>query len=631
MKQIFISSIFVFAVALIGCKKSEDGKVEVVPLAPTELKATLFSKDQIDLSWKDNSTNETGYKIERKTDSGVFTEIGSSNTYITTYSDKTVSLNTNYTYRVYSFNQVGKSINYSNEVSIKTLNIPTLTDNSTNIMLDATQWAGNSSLSFSVFGQISSDGGSPLISKGIVWGTSSNPTIDLSTKTIVVDFHTPNSFTGRVSGLALGTKYYIRTYASNIAGTAYGPEKQFTTDNIPVITTNDITITSAGAKSGGNISSDGRGSGTLAWTNITSRGVVWGTSINPTIALSTKTSDGTGTGSFQSTISGLALGTKYYLRSYATNSMGTGYGNEISITPINGPAITTTSLTDLTSNGAKSGGTINSDGGSPILARGVVWGTSTNPTIALSTKTINGTGTGSFQSVITLLDGIRTYYVRAYATNSAGTAYGNEISFSNNVSISFNYKNVTSLTGRIWLDRNLGAIQVATSSTDAEAYGDLYQWGRGSDGHQLRNSGTTKTQSSSNVPGNSLFIAQPTSTPFDWRNPQNDNLWQGVNGINNPCPTGYRIPTIAEWTEEIKTWSSNNAAGAYASPLKLPMAGRRGDSNSNPVIELAGFLGMYWSSTVSREYAEMINFRSDRNSALVGGRVAGSSCRCIKD
>ena len=627
MKQIFISSIFVFAVALIGCKKSEDGKVEVVPLAPTELKATLFSKDQIDLSWKDNSTNETGYKIERKTDSGVFTEIGSSNTDITTYSDKTVSLNTNYTYRVYSFNQVGKSINYSNEVSIKTLNIPTLTDNSTNIMLDATQWAGNSSLSFSVFGQISSDGGSPLISKGIVWGTSSNPTIDLSTKTIVVDFHTPNSFTGRVSGLALGTKYYIRTYASNIAGTAYGPEKQFTTDNIPVITTNDITnITSAGAKSGGNISSDGRGSGTLAWTNITSRGVVWGTSINPTIALSTKTSDGTGTGSFESVISGLAFGTKYYLRSYATNSMGTGYGNEISITTINGPAITTTSITDITSNGAKSGGTINSDGGSPILARGVVWGTSTNPTIALSTKTINGTGTGSFQSVITLLDGIRTYYVRAYATNSAGTAYGNEITFSNNVSSSFIVNTVTSLTGRIWLDRNLGATQVATSSTDFNSYGYWYQWGRGSDGHQNRNSVTTTTLSNKDMPGDGLFITVPYGSN-DWRNPGNNSLWQGVNGINNPCPTGYRLPTETEWNAEIATWSEKNPDGAFASVLKLPKAGYRNASGSHTSVTGGGY---YWSSTFNGPFAQrlVIGVPSGLGEQ---GRANGFSCRCIKD
>jgi hypothetical protein len=113
MKNLYI---ILFFLTLCGCKKSDDGTVEVIPLAPTELKGTIISKDQLDLTWKDNSTNETGYKIERKTDSGNFTEIGSTAADVTMFSDKTVSVNTNYTYRVYGFNKVGKSIQYSNKV-----------------------------------------------------------------------------------------------------------------------------------------------------------------------------------------------------------------------------------------------------------------------------------------------------------------------------------------------------------------------------------------------------------------------------------------------------------------------------------------------------------------------------------
>ena len=99
----------------IGCQKSGDNIVEVIPLAPTELKAFLITNDQIKLEWKDNSTNETGYKIERKTDITNFKEIGSITSDITTYTDNSVLINTNYTYRVYSYNKVGKSLNYSNE------------------------------------------------------------------------------------------------------------------------------------------------------------------------------------------------------------------------------------------------------------------------------------------------------------------------------------------------------------------------------------------------------------------------------------------------------------------------------------------------------------------------------------
>ena len=132
------------------------------------------------------------------------------------------------------------------------------------------------------------------------------------------------------------------------------------------------------------------------------------------------------------------------------------------------------------------------------------------------------------------------------------------------------------ITGFTWMDRNLGASQAASSSTDTNAIGDYYQWGRRSDGHQCRTSPTTTNLSSTDQPFNGDFIITPNQAVNDWRSPQNDNLWQGKNGINNPCPIGYRIPTIAEFEAELLSWGSNNAAGAYASPLKLTLAASRG-------------------------------------------------------
>ncbi len=183
-------------------------------------------------------------------------------------------------------------------------------------------------------------------------------------------------------------------------------------------------------------------------------------------------------------------------------------------------------------------------------------------------------------------------------------------------------------TGRTWMDRNLGAAQAATSSTDSLAYGDLYQWGRFADGHQCRNSDTITTLSITDQPGHGDFILAPDS-PYDWRSPQNDNLWQGVNGVNNPCPTGYRLPTEAELDAERLSWISNDAAGATASSLKLTMAGGRGSSSGS--ILYVGSGGYYSSSTVSGILSRALGLYSASSGMQYGSRARGNSVRCIKD
>ncbi len=160
--------------------------------------------------------------------------------------------------------------------------------------------------------------------------------------------------------------------------------------------------------------------------SITSRGVVWNTSINPTIALSTKTNSGTGTGTFTASLSGLTASTVYYIRTYATNANGTVYGNEISFTTTGiTPSLTTTAASSTTISSFITGGSISSDGGNLVTYRGVCWSTNANPTIN-DNKILSGTGTGTFTITLSNLNVATTYYVRSFATNSAGTAYGNE-------------------------------------------------------------------------------------------------------------------------------------------------------------------------------------------------------------
>lgn len=184
-------------------------------------------------------------------------------------------------------------------------------------------------------------------------------------------------------------------------------------------------IYATSAKSGGAISSEGSSA-------ITAKGVCWSITPNPTIA-NTKTNDGSGIwpGAYESIITGLNPSTTYYVRAYASNNTGTGYGNEISFTTLAGavlPLVATLEATSIAGSNAVCGAVITSDGGSVVTARGVCWSTAPNPT-TLNFKTSDGTGTGTFASNLTGLTELTTYYVRAYATNTVGTAYGNEISF----------------------------------------------------------------------------------------------------------------------------------------------------------------------------------------------------------
>jgi uncharacterized protein (TIGR02145 family) len=182
--------------------------------------------------------------------------------------------------------------------------------------------------------------------------------------------------------------------------------------------------------------------------------------------------------------------------------------------------------------------------------------------------------------------------------------------------------------GKCWLDRNLGAHQVATAANNGTGYGSLYQWGRLYDGHQATTSGTTVTQSSGDVPGNANFIKGSS----DWRSTNNDALWNGVNGTNNPCPTGFRLPTQAEWATEVGFFSPQTSVGAFSSALKLPMAGYRSYSGGSLLSQ--GGNGNYWSGSPvpSSTNAYYLFFGAGGVfPALNNRRAYGYSVRCVKN
>ena len=283
---------------------------------------------------------------------------------------------------------------------------------------------------------------------------------------------------------------------------------------------------------------------------------------------------------------------------------------------------------------------------SGTLTAGAVTYPNVHNTIAGQVLTTNAAGVASFTTPAAELPrsgntagDMRFWDGAAWVKVSAGSN-GQNLTFYNGAPIwvgalSYSYAGATAYantvlnpkTGKIWMDRNLGATRVAMSSTDAASYGDLYQWGRGTDGHQIRTSLTTPTQSSLDQPGNVNFILGP-DTPYDWRSGQNANLWQGINGVNNPCPSGYRLPTDLELAAELASWSSSDPAGAFASPLKLPVAGRR--FHFGPLYP-ENTTGFYWSSTVSGSLSRVLIFSSGYTTMSTNERANGGAVRCIKN
>jgi len=178
--------------------------------------------------------------------------------------------------------------------------------------------------------------------------------------------------------------------------------------------------------------------------------------------------------------------------------------------------------------------------------------------------------------------------------------------------------------GRIWMAYNLGATAPASSSNDSTQYGDLYQWGRDTDGHEKKTSFTIYTTSPNDVPNHKSFIGQK-----DWRTTPNNNLWKRVHGTNNPCPSGFRIPTRSEWDAEISAAGITNSATAYSSALKLPLPGFRfyTGTYANP-----GIYGGYWhGNTNDTNEASYCVFTAAGISNNYNYKGYGFSVRCIKD
>ena len=274
--------------------------------------------------------------------------------------------------------------------------------------------------SASTGGNITADGGAAVLTRGVCYALTTNPST--ANSILVASPATgTGTFTSNLIGLTRATTYYVRAYATNNSVTSYGNQQTFTTLALAptmATTATATSITSTTAISGGNVTNDGG-------ATITERGVCYGTTTSPTTANSKIIDPAPGVGVFISNLSGLTPNTLYYVRAYAINSIGTTYGAQIQFYAL--PTVTTNAISTSTPTTALGGGNVTSTG--TVTARGVCWSTLTGPTVALTTKTNDGTAAGAFTSNLTGLTANTLYYVRAYATNSYGTSYGTEVTF----------------------------------------------------------------------------------------------------------------------------------------------------------------------------------------------------------
>ena len=335
------------------------------------------------------------------------------------------------------------------------------------------------------------------------------------------------------------------------------------TQGVTAVTQNSFTVN-------GKVQSDGS-------STVTQRGFVYASSNpNPTLSDS-HVNSGSGNGTFTSTITGLTAGITYYVRAYATNQNGTFYGSEVAVTttatsPSTLPNVTTIAITNISINEATVKGAVTSDGGENVTQRGFVYDTLPNPTTS-STVAYHGTGVGQFSNLLSGLFSGKTYYVRAFATNSVGTAYGNEISFTTNVPSPVagdaipcpntptvtdhegNVYNTVKIGTQCWTKENLrtttspstGTYLIPPAGTEITHSGKQARW--------YNNDSATYAPKNCGLLYN-WNAAMDTFNTMYGETSVNPNFYEGINvdvefighrrGI---CPQGWHVPSSDEWTQ----------------------------------------------------------------------------------
>lgn len=501
--------------------------------------------------------------------------------------------------------------------------LPTITTQAVTVLSSSSAFGG---------GNISADGGSAVTQRGVCWNTSPNPTI---ANNFTVDGTGLGSYGSTMQPLSPATTYYVRAYATNANGTSYGNEISFVTatannnGNMPTISTNQVVyMDSLSAFCGGNITADGG----LA---VTARGVCWAVGNTPTINNS-RTIDGAGGGNFNSRLLNLLPNTSYFVRAYATNAAGTAYGITYSFTTKGFATVATDSIFDIMALSVQAAGRVLSNGGVSVTERGFCWSYSSNPSVN-DNKVLAGNGLGSFTQQIQSLFADTTIYIRTFAGSSIGFSYGNQISFrtkkfyalGNGVAFNdYTYTTIVLGNGQEWMAENL--------RTTKYRNGDTIPNERGNSSWSILTTGAW-----SHYTNNSQFES-PYGKLYNW---------YAVADSRNVCPTGWHVPTDAEWTA-----LTDYLGGKYVAGGKMKSTGTQfwmfpntdatnesgflgfpgGFRKSNGPFEAIRGGGYWWSSSSKTDssfnaFYYWLDFYTGSLTRFDNSYKMGYSVRCIKD
>lgn len=477
-------------------------------------------------------------------------------------------------------------------------------------------------------GNVLSDGRAAITERGICWSESANPTVDDNKK--IVNESGTGVFSVDITGLEKATTYHVRAFAVNSVGISYGEDLQFTTlATPPAISTRAIgEISWTTATSGGSGLSDGG-------SDITAKGICWSTSSGPVVS-GQHTVDGTGPGDFVSSLTDLTPNTLYYVRSYATNSQGTTYGNEVSFRTLQVvvPSLTTNAATGVTLTEAVSGGNSISENGSAVLEKGICWNTTGNPTTS-GPHASSGTGTGNFTVNIDGLSPSTVYYVRAYARNSAGIGYGSEVAFSTDATdIDGNIYNTIIIGTQVWMQEDLrttrypgGTVIPFVTDNDAwtglttpaccwynntprgDGFGLIYNWYTIEVGELCPVGWHVPTDEEFKILERYLGMTTAESNRSDWRG----------------TDEGNKLKSATSWVQAIGTNSSGFSALGEGYRW-----GEEGTFNDLGKVAYWWTSSYHWDGTTKALYR-----RLDSNEGRIYRegviKAGGKSVRCLKD